>query len=684
MSFNTNYILPGDDKNQIIGKSNYNFSQILSSAMGLPGQKGIIGPTGIIGQVGNDGDQGGTGSRANQWFFQNTPPYGNLPVDEWPLINYDVWVDTSPGSTGGPNRIYYYNDDYTLGIYPFWVDTLSNFIVDGPLTIIQGISGPGGVTENNAIVIQSADSPNSTFVLTDGNTNPSSVNPNYSKVVVSTDTSLTASLPIFSFDKTFYSTSTPPSFLWNTISTDYGIKFSSGGDITIQSYATGSYGSTGGASSVTGKNVNISSITTSAATGTTISATGGITINSPLVGFSSGNMDLQEGQFSLSSMDSGIGVSGSSSSYTLDLTGVLMNSPSNDPSERKVLSYNNLSTSSSITTDSLSLSMAKSRIFQIKNNSPVAATGATAGFATYPTLMIGYTGSTGVLGGTGANIVKGYQEITSSASSQSLFYGFSDFSNYIEVTPSNDVIIITPTATSNLSTLSRTNRIWLYIPKITNSLEAGVSTVFDIFMNSTVYSIGGVQIATNLGYSPAEIYIPDGGTGPSQGCRHVRLTFFGSAFPPAVDSTGNKLVYAQAFVSGYTREQVLIYEFSPNFSLFGGGGKIICNELYLQGYMSKEIREADERFGDMMARTNPEAMVGYHYWALPVVNLMKKSRLVSGVVWFFAKPWAYQMAYEMGEIERGNLTGKILMKLGVWISGLIGRRIMNKKQSFQL
>lgn len=147
MSFNTNYILPGDDKNQIIEKVNYNFSQILSNAMGLPGQSGIIGATGIIGQVGKDGAPGPTGTRDSEWYFQQNQPFGDIPFNESPLRNYDVWVDTSPGSTGGPNRIYQYNEDYTLGEYPFWEDTLSNFAIDGSFTLLQGVSGPGEVTE---------------------------------------------------------------------------------------------------------------------------------------------------------------------------------------------------------------------------------------------------------------------------------------------------------------------------------------------------------------------------------------------------------------------------------------------------------------------------------------------------------------------------------------------------------
>lgn len=658
MSFNINYILPGDDKDQIIGKSNYNFSQILSNAVGLPGQKGIIGATGIIGQVGKDGSEGATGERANQWFFQNTPPYGDLPVSEWPLINYDVWVDTSPGSTGGPNRIYYYDDNYTLGIYPFWVDTDSNFIVDGPFTIIQGISGPGEVTENNAIVLQPVEAPDDTFVFTDGTFSTGTINPNYAKVLIATDASLTASLPIFSLGKTFYSTSGVPSFLWNTSLTDYGIKFSGEGQIDFQSYATGSYGSTGGTSSVTGQNVSTSSATTAE-----ISATGGISIISPTIGFSSGNVDLQGGQFYFSGMSSGVGVSGPTGSYIMNLEGILANTQSGT---RTVFDYLNSSGSSS--KKALSLSMAGSNLFQIGSDLPL---GPSAG--TYPALVIGYTGSTGVSGGTGANIVKSYQEITSSASSKGLFYSYTDFSNYIEISPSSDVIVITPTATGALSTTSRTNRIWIYIPDISSSLESDNVAVYDIFMNSTTYSFGGVSVPTNLGYAPSDFYISDSGTSSTTGCRHVRITSFGSAYPSSVNSTGNKYFYVQSFVSGGSYTSILPYYYSPSGNPFGGGLTVICTELHRQGFMSDDIRDADERFGRMIMSTKPEVMIGYHAWALPIVDLMKKSRSFTKVVWFVAKPWAYQMAYEMGSREKGSWIGKTLMKFGILVSGIVGK-----------
>ena len=278
MSFNTNYILPGDDKNQIIGKVNYNFSQVLSNAVGLPGQSGILGATGIIGQVGKDGSTGPTGSRANEWYFQQTPPFGNIPYTEAPLINYDVWVDTSPGSTGGPNRIYQYKNNYTLGQYPFWVDTLSNFAIDSNFTLLQGVSGPGEVTEKNAIVIGATSPASNTFVFTDREVTAANANPRYSKILIENDASITASLPLFSFGKTFYSLSDLPSFFWQNTVDNYDIKLSSGDEITIQSQATGSYSSTGGTASLVASGINWNSSTTASLTGPS-----GISINASTI-----------------------------------------------------------------------------------------------------------------------------------------------------------------------------------------------------------------------------------------------------------------------------------------------------------------------------------------------------------------------------------------------------------------
>jgi hypothetical protein len=669
MSFNTNYILPGDDKNQILGKVNYNFSQILANAVGLPGEMGIKGPTGIIGQVGKDGDGGATGTRANLWFIQEDQPYGNIPYDEAPLINYDIWVNTSPTGPSGPNRIYRYDSTNTLGYYPFWVDTLSNFAIDAEFTLLQGIYGPGEVTEDDAIIISpnSGTGPlNTTFVFSDRKVTAADANPNYAKVLVETDASVTASLPIFGLDKTFYSSSALPAFYWKTTGSDYGIRFSAGEDFIIQSQATGSYGSTGGTAAVSANNINVTSSTT-----LSLSSSNGISLGAQTLGFSSRNSTLGPAGFALTAMTSSLGITAASTGYSLSITGALTAAQTG---ERTVFNYAGFYGGTQ--RNSLSLSMLDSTLFSVGNSPAPAIIDATSA-----ALVIGYTGSTGVSGGTGANIVKSYQAITNAASSRISING--NLNNSIEITPSDDVIVITPNPTGPIiSDGSRINRIWLNLTYPIYYTEPGEDYCVDLFMNSLTYCIGGVSVLTND--SRSNYTISDSGQpspGATGGCRHVRINFYGSEFPATVNSSGNKFFYLEAFSSGYSSSVQLPYF----YNLGGFRATVICTELHRQGFMSDEIREADERFGRMISATSPETMLGYHYWAIPIVNLMQKSRLFTKIVWTVARPWAYHMAYEMGSLEKDNLLGKILMKVGGFVSRVIGKSISyrNSRKSNQ-
>ena len=662
MSFNTNYILPGDDKNQILGKVNYNFSQILANAVGLPGEIGIKGPTGIIGQVGKDGDAGATGTRANLWFIQEDQPYGNIPYTETPLINYDIWVNTSPTGPSGPNRIYRYSSTNTSGYYPFWIDTLSNFAIDAEFTLLQGIYGPGEVTEDDAIIISpnSGTGPlNTTFVFSDRKVTTADANPNYAKVLVETDASVTASLPIFGLDKTFYSSSALPAFYWKTTGLDYGIRFSTGEDFIIQSQATGSYGSTGGTAAVSANNINVTSSTT-----LSLSNSNGISLGAQTLGFSSRNTTIGPAGFALTAMTSSLGITAASTEYSLSITGALTAAQTG---ERTVFNYSGFY--GGTRRNSLNLSMSDNTLFAIGNPPSPAIIDATAA-----SLVIGYTGSTGISGGTGANIVKSYQSITNSASSK--IYIGSNLNNSIPITPSDDVIVVTPNPSGTIiSDGSRINRIWLDLTYPIYYTEPGEDYCVDIFMNSLTYCIGGVSVLTND--SRSDYTISDSGQtspGATGGCRHVRINFFGSEFPSAVNSTGNKFFYLEAFSSGYSSSVQLTYY--NNRILYGG--TVICTELHRQGFMSDEIREADERFGRMISATSPETMLGYYYWSIPIVNLMQKSRLFTKIVWVVARPWAYHMAYEMGTLEKDNLLGKILMKVGGFVSKTIGKSISAK------
>jgi hypothetical protein len=196
-------------------------------------------------------------------------------------------------------------------------------------------------------------------------------------------------------------------------------------------------------------------------------------------------------------------------------------------------------------------------------------------------------------------------------------------------------------------------------------------------MNSSTYCIGGISVTNNDFFFPSNYTISDSGQtspGATGGCRHVRINFYGSEFPSAVNTSRNRFSYLEAFSSGYNSAVQLPYFYKPG----GFRATVICTELHRQGFMSDEIIGADERFGRMISATSPETMLGYYYWSTPIVNLMQKSRLFTKIVWVVARPWAYHMAYEMGSLERDNLLGKVLMKVGAFISRTIGKSISAK------
>jgi hypothetical protein len=79
--------------------------------------------------------------------------------------------------------------------------------------------------------------------------------------------------------------------------------------------------------------------------------------------------------------------------------------------------------------------------------------------------------------------------------------------------------------------------------------------------------------------------------------------------------------------------------------------KIICVELYNQGYIPYEIYKADEDWGDMMFIKDPRLVVGYMMWSRPIVEWMKKNPnhiLIDMFYHGLSKYWCAWMADQMG------------------------------------
>jgi hypothetical protein len=97
--------------------------------------------------------------------------------------------------------------------------------------------------------------------------------------------------------------------------------------------------------------------------------------------------------------------------------------------------------------------------------------------------------------------------------------------------------------------------------------------------------------------------------------------------------------------------------------------KVICTELYRQGFMSDAWHRADEEFGAQM----PDTVIrGYRFLALPVVEYMKISPTFTTFISYFAIPWAQEMAYQGGVESEGSIVGKAVFVIGVPISWVVG------------
>lgn len=112
------------------------------------------------------------------------------------------------------------------------------------------------------------------------------------------------------------------------------------------------------------------------------------------------------------------------------------------------------------------------------------------------------------------------------------------------------------------------------------------------------------------------------------------------------------------------------------------GKKIICNELYRQGFLREELWDADERYGDMMFEKDPRLVIGYQMWARYVVKFMRENQQYSKFAYWVFKPWTEFMGHEMGIVKKQNWRGKFTNFVGKYVSYLVfdlnnGQRLLD-------
>jgi hypothetical protein len=107
--------------------------------------------------------------------------------------------------------------------------------------------------------------------------------------------------------------------------------------------------------------------------------------------------------------------------------------------------------------------------------------------------------------------------------------------------------------------------------------------------------------------------------------------------------------------------------------------KIICNELYVQGFLPQNIWDVDERYGEMMFKKNPTLILGYMMWAKNVVKFMQQNPQYTKYIYFIVKPWTEHMAYEMGELSKDNFIGKLIHNVGKQYCHYVYNKTISKR-----
>ena len=218
MRFNNFTINNGDSKNSIIDKINRNFSQIISFSGGPKGRDGESGPTGYPGSAGPRGLTGTTGTRASEWVNSTSEPLS--------ANDYDLWINQS---LTGNSDVYSYDSG--------WTATGLSLVDSEFFSVKNSIPTFTTETDYSAIYFSGDDQPNQYLVISDSNQDSSIINPNYSKLLVSTSDQ--TDRPIFSFRKSNVSGSGAPSFYWGSTGQNSPLKFQSNYSLKIS--AIGSF-----------------------------------------------------------------------------------------------------------------------------------------------------------------------------------------------------------------------------------------------------------------------------------------------------------------------------------------------------------------------------------------------------------------------------------------------------------
>ena len=128
---------------------------------------------------------------------------------------------------------------------------------------------------------------------------------------------------------------------------------------------------------------------------------------------------------------------------------------------------------------------------------------------------------------------------------------------------------------------------------------------------------------------------------------------------------------------------------SGSSSASSSSSKILCCAYYELGYLPRDIWRLDQRYGVWLHRNNKKLMNGYHAWASPLADFVKRDtiggKVARKVMWPIVKAWAEEMAHTMSpEKHKSNKVGKVIATVGEAFSYAVGAVLLpknNKKEA---
>jgi len=92
--------------------------------------------------------------------------------------------------------------------------------------------------------------------------------------------------------------------------------------------------------------------------------------------------------------------------------------------------------------------------------------------------------------------------------------------------------------------------------------------------------------------------------------------------------------------------------------------RVICTELYKQGILNTELYRMDVVY--TAKHLSPVVIRGYHYWAIPTVQKMRKSTRLTKVMKYFTLKRAEEIAHIMNPTKypKSSIMGKLIKNVG--------------------